>query len=161
MVSFFRPRIRRIGEGRYLVDLDDDERALLGHLVESLRDALVGGPSDSTRRLFPPGYANDPEREAEYRELIGDSLLEKRLADLDVLETSAAATELDEDAINGWMGAINSMRLVLGTNLDITEDLNIDDLDEDDPRLPGLVVYHLLTQYVGEIVHALAGWDDG
>jgi hypothetical protein len=159
-MSFFRPRIRRIGEGRYLVDLDDDERALLGHLVESLRDAIVGGPSDATRRLFPPGYANDPAREAEYRELIGDSLLEKHLADLDVLETSAAATELDEDGINAWMGAINSMRLVLGTTLDVTEDLDLGALDADDPRIPGLAVYQLLTQYLGELVHALAEWHE-
>jgi hypothetical protein len=158
-VAFFRrPRIRRIAEGRYRVDLDDDERALLGQLVQSLRDALVGGPSPATQRLFPPGYANDPEREAEFRELIGDSLLEKHLADLDVLEESAAARELDEDALNAWMSAINSMRLVLGTTLDITEDLDLDDLTEDDPRIPGLVVYQLLTQYVGEIVHALADW---
>jgi hypothetical protein len=51
------------------------------------------------------------------------------------------------------------MRLVLGTTLDISEDLDLDALDDDDPRIPGLVVYQLLTQYVGEIVHALADWD--
>jgi len=155
---FYRPRIRRIDEHRFRVDLDDDERALLAQLVDSLRDAIVGGPSDATRRLFPPGYANDPEREAEYRELIGDSLLEKGLQDLDVLEASAAATELDEAQLEGWMAAINSMRLVLGTTLDIGEELDLDDLDDDDPRLPGYAVYQLLTSYVGEIVHALADW---
>lgn len=159
-VPGFGPRIRRIEADRFLFDLDADERALLRRLTDQLRDVLVSGPTDATTRLFPPGYANDPQREAEYKELIGDSLLERRLSDLDVLEATAAATEVDANALNVCMVAINSIRLVLGTTLDISEELDLDELDDDDPRIPGLVVYQLLTQYVGEIVHALASWDD-
>jgi len=152
-------RIVRLGDDRFAVDLGDDERALLVRLVDSLRDMLLEGPSEATRRLFPPAHANDAKLEAEYRELVGDSILEKRLADLDVVERSASATELDEEAMTAWLGAINGMRLVLGTNLDLSEDLDVDALSDDDPRLPGLAVYQLLTEYLGEIVDALAGWD--
>ena len=63
-------------------------------------------------------------------------------------------TSLDEDQINAWMGAVNDLRLVLGTRLDVTEDM--DDIELDDPRAGAFAVYHYLTHLLAEIVDALA-----
>jgi hypothetical protein len=52
------------------------------------------------------------------------------------------------------MGAVNDLRLVLGTRLDVTEDM--DDIELDDPRAPAFHVYHYLTYVLSEIVNALA-----
>ena len=48
---------------------------------------------------------------------------------------------LSRDQADAWLGALNDLRLVLGTRLEVTEDLDADDLAEDDPRLPGLEIY--------------------
>lgn len=144
--------VRRVGDGTYRLRISDDERDLIMSLVSQLRDMLVSEETDGLQRLFPPGYANDEEREQEYRVLTHDELLEKRLAAVDVVEHTIAQTSLDEDQVNAWMGAINDLRLVLGTRLDVSEEM--EDVALDDPRAPGFAVYHYLTHLLAEIVHA-------
>ena len=145
--------IKRGRDGRYQVRLTDDQREMFADLVAQLRDLLVSGEEDGTRRLFPPAYADDAEREAGYRALAHDELLEKRFAALDVVESSAWSTSLTEDELNAWMGAINDIRLVLGTRLDVTEDMDV--ISADDPRAPAYAVYLYLTHLLAEIVVAL------
>jgi hypothetical protein len=115
---------------------------------------LVGDQAEGLERLFPPAYANDEEREKEYSVLTHDELLEKRLASIDVVEHTITLTSLDEEQIAAWMGAINDLRLVLGTRLDITEEM--DEVALDDPRAHAFAVYHYLTHMLAEIVHALS-----
>ena len=62
---------------------------------------------------------------------------------------------LTEDQLNAWMGAVNDLRLVLGTRLDVTEDMDAVQLD--DPRAPAFAVYQYLTHLLSEIVNALSG----
>jgi hypothetical protein len=147
--------VRRTRDGRYQLRLDDHERDLIADLAGQLRELLVSEETDGLERVFPPGYANDPEREAEYRSLVHDELLEKRLVAVDVLEQTVTSPSLDEDQLNAWMGAINVLRLVLGTRLDVSEDM--DDIEIDDPRAPAFAVYHYLTHLLAEIVAALSG----
>ena len=71
------------------------------------------------RRLFPTAYHDDPERDREYQQLVRDELLERRLAALATVEATAAADELDEEQLTGWLTALNDLRLVLGTRLDV------------------------------------------
>jgi hypothetical protein len=147
--------VRRTRDGRYQLRLDDNERDLIADLAAQLRELLVSEETDGLERVFPPGYANDPEREAEYRALVHDELLEKRLAAVDVLELTVTEPSVDEDQLTAWMGAINVLRLVLGTRLDVSEDM--DDIQIDDPRAPAFAVYHYLTHLLAEIVTALSG----
>ena len=86
------------------------------------------------RRLFPPAYPDDPERDAGYQVLTRDELLEQRLAALDVVERTLDGGDLDTGEMTAWMGTLNSLRLVLGTRLDVDEELP--DLDPADPRRP-------------------------
>ena len=52
------------------------------------------------------------------------------------------------------MGAVNDLRLVIGTNLDVCEDDG--PLDPDDPDAPACAVYGYLTGLLDDIVSALA-----
>ncbi len=149
-------RFERMGAGRYAVRLPAPERRLLSELVEQLRDVLLATTDDpSLRRLFPTAYHDDPERDEEYQLLVRDELLERRLAALASVEETLLAEEVDEAGLTGWLTALNDLRLVLGTRLDVSED----DLDVDpaDPEAAAHAVYHYLGMLLGEVVDALAG----
>jgi Domain of unknown function (DUF2017) len=150
-----KARVRRKRGGGFTLDLPERERDVVAALLPQLRELLVsGGPN--AERLFPPAYANDSEREGEYRALVHDDLLERHLASVDVVEETLEAKVLDEEQLTRWMGAVNDIRLVLGTRLDITEDM--DAVDPDDPDAPAYAVYDYLTWLLSQIVDALADY---
>ena len=152
---FDRDRVRRRGPGRYQIKLRPNERALVGDLVAQLREQLVASTDDpSVRRLFPPAYPDDAERDAGYQVLTRDELLEHRLAALDVVESTLDGGDLDEAAMTAWMGTLNSLRLVLGTRLDVDEDLPA--LDSADPLAPAYAVYEYLGWLLSQVVDALS-----
>lgn len=163
-MGIFTRRVKRIGPDRYRVSLPDVERELLQSMVPQLRDLLTTGSSTgdpSLHRLFPTAYPNDPERDAGYQALVRDELLEKRFASLDVLEETLTASEtrreLTGEELGAWMRALNDLRLVLGTRLDVSEDDDAATLDPDDPDAPAWSIYHYLAMLVTFIVDALAG----
>jgi Domain of unknown function (DUF2017) len=149
--------IRRHRDGRIEVRLGDAERDVLVHVLDQLRDALVGDPDDPLlRRLFPPAYADDPEKEAGFRALARDELLESRLAALDDVEAALAEPLMDADRAAGLMRSCNALRLVLGTRLDVSED-DEPEIDPEDPEAPTWALYFFLSTLVAELVDALAG----
>jgi hypothetical protein len=147
--------VRRARDGSFQLRMTDDERDLIVNLAGQLRELLMTDEIEGLERLYPPAYANDPERESEYRSMVHDELLEKRLAAVDIVEGTATATTLTEAEMTAWMGAVNDLRLVLGTRLDVSEDQDFPALD--DPNAPAFAVYQYLTFLLGEIVHALSG----
>jgi hypothetical protein len=152
-----RDRIRRRGPGRYQVRLASNGRLLIGSLVQQLREQLLTSTDQpALRRLFPPAYANDPERDAGYQVLTRDELLEGRLAALDVVErTLDGGDDLSHDELTAWMTTLNSLRLALGTRLDVDEELP--QLDPEDPLAPDYAVYEYLGWLLAHIVEALSG----
>ena len=148
-------RIRRTRDGSFELRLPDQEREIVRDLVGQLRELLVATTDDpSTRRLFPSAYPGDPERDNEYRSLVRDELLERRLEAIDVVESSLDADTLEEQELTAWMSAINDLRLVLGTRLDVDETLP--ELDPDDPLAPAYAVYEYLGWLLTHIVDALS-----
>ena len=147
--------VRRSRDGTFQLKLTNEERELVASLAEQLRELLLSDQPEGVERLFPPGYSNDEERQTEYQLITHDELLEKRLASVDVLEQTVTQTSLTEEQLTAWMGAINDLRLVLGTRLDVTEEMERVALD--DPRAPALAVYQYLTYLLSEIVTALSG----
>jgi len=147
-------RIQRSGDGRYAIHLAAEERELVVSLVQQLRDVLLVSTDEPTvRRLFPTAYNEDDDRDQEYQQLVRDELLERRLHALETIESTASADEVDESTLTGWLTALNDLRLVLGTRLDVSED----DLEVDpsDPDAPAFAVYHYLGMLVSEAVDAL------
>jgi hypothetical protein len=136
--------------------LADEERQVLASLVAQLRLLLTDGEDDpGLRRLFPTAYADDVERENEYQSLVHDDLRARRLAALDLVASTLDAPVLDEDQLVGWMGALNDLRLVLGTKLDVSEETDIADVDPADPDAPALAVYGWLGWLLEQVVDAL------
>jgi hypothetical protein len=152
---FDRDRVKRKKQGRYQLRLRPTERILVGDLVAHLREQLLASTDEpSVRRLFPPAYPDDPERDAGYQVLTRDELLESKLAAIEVVERTLEGDELDDAEMTAWMGTLNSLRLVLGTRLDVDEELPT--LDPDDPLAPGYAVYEYLGWLLSQVVDALS-----
>jgi hypothetical protein len=152
---FSRDRVRRKGRGHYQLRLRPNEKVLLAGLVQQLREQLLASTDDpSVRRLFPPAYADDPERDAGYQVLPRDEMLEGRLQALDVVERTLEGNELDDAEMTAWMGTLNALRLVLGTRLDVDEEPR--ELEESDPLAPAYAVYEYLGWVLSQVVDALS-----
>ena len=156
MGPFTRRKVRPEGPDRFVIRLDEVERRVLDDVCGQLVDALdQGADGAALRRLFPVAHAGDAELEARYHELVHEDLRAKRLADLRAVIDGTDARELDREGLERWMTAINSVRLVLGTVLDVGEE-DPGPLDPEDPDMPSLVVYHFLGGLLDEIVRALS-----
>ena len=143
-----------LGDGTYKVRLADWERELLEDLPRQLTE-LLATDDPSLRRLFPAAYHADAERDAEYQRFMREEILASRLAAAQTLERSAKAEVLTENDLLAWMGSMNAIRLVLGTQLDVTEEMIT--LDPEDPRAPVFGVYGWLGMLVERGIEALQG----
>jgi hypothetical protein len=141
--------------GGYELRLDDRERELIRQILGELRALLTLDASDPrVRRLYPAAYADDQEKEDEYRRLTHEELRSARLANVDSVESSIDASTLSEEQLTAWMQAINSLRLVLGTLLDLTDDDQELSFDPDDPEARTQALYGYLGGLLDEIVDA-------
>jgi hypothetical protein len=147
--------IRRRRDGRYAIKLDPSVRAVLVTMSEQLAPT-IGPDEPMTRRLFPPAYAGDDLQgaEAEYRNLVDNALVNHHREAFTVMAETAQADILTESELNAWMSAIGSLRLVLGTRLDVSEDMVAP--DPGDPMAPEYALYELLGQLQYLMIDVLA-----
>lgn len=138
----FRAPIRRDGDG-FLVALSPDEaelvQRLLGELVELLTD---DEPSPLLERLFPIVHPDDPEQESEYQRMMRPELVQSKLSAIAAIDAALDGDgRLDEAGLLAFMQGVNSVRLVLGTMLGITEESEPDEDDDEGPYEMQLYVY--------------------
>ncbi len=147
--------IRRRRDGRYAVKLDPGVRAVLVTMAQQL-SPILGPEEPMTRRLFPPAYAGQDEGRAErdYRSLVDGALVNHHQQALAVVAETAGADTLSESELNAWLAAVGSMRLVLGTRLDVSEEMEAP--PPDDPGAAEYALYELLGQLQYLIVDVLA-----
>lgn len=147
--------MKRKRSGVVALELPAEERAVVRELLEELRALLASGPDEPRlRRLYPTAYPDDPVKEAEFRSMVHDELVASRLGALDLVVTTLDADELDDEQLAAWLQAVNSLRLVLGTALDVSEE---DDPWDVDPAAPGArssILYGYLGYLLEEIVDA-------
>lgn len=148
-----KARIRRRKDGAYDFHISEQERELIGTLLPQMHE-LLAMDDPALKRVFPPAYASNEALDEEYRRLMRDDLLSGRFADLDVVEDTLDAERLSADHTEAWMRALNGLRLVLGTRLDVTEDMDRPGPDEADA--PAFAVYEILSMIVSELVDALS-----
>ena len=141
--------------GGYTLQLPADERALLRSLPAQFREVLQTD-DPSLRRLFPPAYTDDDDANDEFQRLMREELLEGKLAALEIVEQTANADHLTEAQLEGWLGALESLRLFLGTQLDVSEEMYAVALDPDDPSAPALALYGYLSWLQEQAVEALS-----
>jgi hypothetical protein len=152
----FTRRIKRTRSGAFELRLSPEERDVLRGLPAQMRDALELGNSDpAVARLNPSACLDDAEVDAEYHQMMDGDLNAGRLQALDAFEATVDASRLDEEEALAWMRAINDLRLLLGTRLDVSEDPGQRHVDADDPRAPGFALYDYLSLLTQELVEAL------
>lgn len=157
-------RIARSEAGGFDLRIPREEREILRSIGPELREVLSEegptlrpGEDPALDRLFPVAYPSDEDRQTEYRLLVHDELLASHLAALTVLEETADADRLDEDQLLAWMRALNDVRLVIGTRLEVTEEREERPTSRRDPRAAAFAVYDYLTYLQGEVIEALSG----
>jgi Domain of unknown function (DUF2017) len=142
--------IRRRRDGRYLIRLDPNARVVLADLGRQLPEAIASR-DPMVRRLFPPAYlsAELAEAEQEYRELVDTALVNHHTQALETLVATAQSDTLSEEEFHSWLDAIGTLRLVLGTRLDVHEDM-----DAPDPEDPLAAEYGLFL-FLGELQYLM------
>jgi hypothetical protein len=162
-------------EAQLLRLLASDLRALLGSDSEKPADPLeaLTGMSETAisesadlpddpalARLLPDGYRDDDDAAAEFRRFTQSDIRDSKNSAADTLlatlpEDGGRIRLTDEEA-TAWLGALNDIRLVLGTRLDVTEDTEpFGGLPPDDSAAAPYAVYHWLTGLQDDLVNAL------
>ncbi len=158
-----RPPVQKTRNG-FRINLDMEERELIHRLLGELRSLLtqpdVG--DERLRRLFPTAYheRGDREYDEEFRRLMRDELINSRMAGLDLIAGALAPAEsspaeLTEAQMMAFLQALNGIRLVLGTMLDVTEDHDIDDVGDDHPMVGEYHLYNFLSWVLDSSVRAV------
>jgi hypothetical protein len=156
-VAFFgRRSVKRRGDGEFDLRIGADERELLVRLMEDLQVALTDDANDrNLRRLFPPTYGDDAVREAGFQMMTGEDLRNARVTAAATVAESVRRDQLTEDETVALAQALNAVRLVLGTRLDIRDD-DPGRPKPDDPDAPAWHLYQYLSGLLSEVIDALA-----
>jgi len=150
-----RRRVERARNGSFRLHLPVEERAVLRSVVGQLRELVVDDADADLRRLYPTAYANDPAADAEFRAFVHDDLVARRLEAIDTVTATVDEEHLDEDQLGAWMGVVNDLRLVLGTRLDISEELDLNAVADDDPEVATFALYSYLSWLLEQMVEAI------
>lgn len=110
----------------------------------------VAAPQDpALARLLPDAYGDDPAAAREFRRYTDEQLRSgKRAAArtfLDTLPAGRGPVVLSRDEAAAWLGCLNDLRLVLGARLEVTEDLDLSEVDPADPAAQVYAVYGWLA----------------
>jgi hypothetical protein len=145
----------------YLDDLDDvlgPPRALPDDPLEALAasiDEPPERPSDPVRaRLLPEAVLDDPEAAAEFRRFSQTTLADRKRSDAAALRaTLDAPVAVDDQTARQLLGALNDLRLMLGTRLSVTESGVLAGAED----LQSYATYQLLTMLQSDLVDVLSG----
>ena len=149
----FHRQIR--GEGdRVRLSLNQGEQFLLRDLLDQLEPLLADPDDPALRRLFPPAYSDD-ESDEQYRSLVRDQLVSGRAKALATVRATLGSKTIDLEQADEWLRVLNDLRLVLGTRLDVSEEIDYEGIDVDEPRGRDLAVYGYLAWLQEQLVDAL------
>lgn len=131
-------------------------------------------PSDpALKRLFPDAYGGDSEElraaASDFRRYTENDLRARKREDallvvraLDGLSVEAAGEggavlELTADESRAWLGALNDLRLTIGTRLEVTDEEGeqLYRLPDSDPRKPMVMAYLWLGALQESLVETL------
>ncbi|MEK9520717.1 DUF2017 domain-containing protein [Streptomyces sp. NPDC087908] len=131
-------------------------------------------PSDpALKRLFPDAYGNDSEElraaASDFRRFTENDLRARKREDalvvvraLDALSAGAAGEggavlKLTPDESRAWLGALNDLRLTIGTRLEVSDDEGeqLYRLPDSDPRKPMVMAYLWLGALQESLVETL------
>ncbi|MFA5891396.1 MAG: DUF2017 family protein [Actinomycetota bacterium] len=147
--------------------LATDAALAVRQVAEEVLTLLEAPEDEGMYRLFPPAYADDANREEEFRRMTRDDLIEaKKHAARVVIAGIDDATRgrrrllsmtLDEETVGAWLGVCNDARLVLGTRIGVAEDAFDEAFPSDHPDAPAQNMYLYLSALVGTLSEELLG----
>jgi hypothetical protein len=85
-----------------------------------------------------------------------DELLDGRRGSLATIVDTLELDRLDREEADAWLTALNDLRLVLGTRLDVTQATFDGGLDATDPRAHELAVYAYLSWIQEQLIEAMS-----
>lgn len=147
-------KIVRDPTGGVRLNFDEQELLLLRELLAELHTLLEDPDDPALRRLFPPAH-DDLESEEQYRSLVRNQLVGGRAEALATVRRTLGRETLSPKEADAWLRAFNDLRLVLGTRLDVSEDIDFEGLDPRESRGRDLAVYAYLSWLQEELVEAL------
>jgi hypothetical protein len=129
-------------EGGLRLGIDDHSREVVVRLMHELRgEVMAARDAPHTdlpahmKRLFPTGYHDDEKLNDEYRRLTHGDLGDSHVAAIDdAIDLLAPGRVFTPAELERLVRALNAMRLVLGTLLDVSEgddESNDDDTESD------------------------------
>jgi len=163
--------------GNLTLNLDDAELGVLSQLFEQMAELLeepdnesaadplaqllnMGGSTQisddpALARLFPDGYSDDEHASADFRRFTEQDLRAQKVAALatvlGTLSDWSGKAIVSQHQAQDWLKALNDLRLVLGTRLEISDEVDTDfEADE-----PGMHLYNYLTYLQGTLIDAL------
>jgi len=166
----------RLG-GKLTLELDAAELEVLSQLFDQMADLLEDPESEldsdplakllnmsgSTQisedpalaRLFPDGYSDDEHASADFRRFTEQDLKTQKVVALKTARESLkdwqGKSSITQQQALDWLKALNDLRLVLGTRLEITDERD-GDYDSDEP---GFHLYNYLTYLQGTLIDTL------
>lgn len=125
-----------------------DESPSADPLAELFADGPSKPPDDpALARLFPDAYEDDADS-SEFRRFTENDLRSRKredaLAVVRALDAGAGGPviRLSPDESRQWLGALNDLRLTIGTRLEVDDDDNaLYRLPDSDPRKPMVMAY--------------------
>ena len=159
-----KPPVERTSRG-FRINLQAEERDLIQRLMAELRSLLTESTDDERlRRIFPTAYHQEGDREMdqEYQRLMREDLVASRLKGIDLVDecmdsAGRNSAVLNEGEMMAFVQALNGVRLVLGTMLDVDEDHDLDEVAEDHPLVGEYHLYAFLSWVLDWSVRALQG----
>jgi hypothetical protein len=147
-------RFVRRDDGTFTTNWPPIDRALLEELTAELDAALASSDDDEDLvRLFPPAYGTDEDRSREYAALARDELVASRRAALEVLREALERDRATAEELSSMMRAVNDLRLVIGTRLDLSEETRRP--RDDAPEARSFAIYEHLTHLLSQLIDAL------
>ena len=164
--------------GKLTLKLDAAELGVLTQLFEQMSELLADPDNETSKdplavllnmsgstqisedpalaRLFPDGYSNDEHASADFRRFTEQDLRSQKVASLatarETLSEWKGKSGITQQQAQDWLKALNDLRLVLGTRLEITDEGETDfDADE-----PGIHLYNYLTYLQGTLIESLS-----
>lgn len=117
----------RADDGTVSAGIERDEALLLQNLASQLTALLREGDGmdPAIVRLLPDAYPDDPDASAEFRRLTVDGLVERKLANADILMVTLSDSietgvlRLDPTQAGAWLRSLTDIRLTLASRLGI------------------------------------------
>ena len=163
--------------GKITLKLDDAEQGVLSQLFEQMAELLSDSEGEASSdplakmlnmsgstqisedpalaRLFPDGYSDDEHASADFRRFTEQDLRAQKIVALATVRTAldswTGKSTVTAQQAQDWLKALNDLRLVLGTRLEINE-VSDREHESDDP---GMHLYNYLTYLQGTLIDSL------